>query len=161
MDRPLSRLFLSGSPGSPEKREIGAQISSKLSNFGISNCGQFLASSPLLLRSIGLDISEIAYVHSLIEEGIAPTPVTAKDMLDSKCDTLVLPSYHGSNTNSIFESGVVTELTGPPLVGKTFLSVNMTVRFIIDSIHRRNLHRVEGSAQSPPSLAIYVDAKKR
>ena len=141
-----------------------SQIVGKLSKAGITNCWQFVTSSPLVLKKIGLDALEIAYVHSRLEESVASTPVTAKDMLDSKCDTLVLSSHRGSNVSAIFATGFVTELTGPPLVGKTFLCVDLTIRCIINSIHKRNHSRVEAEekgAEQPPISAFYIDTKKK
>lgn len=136
----------------------------KLNQGSITSCGDFMASSALVLRKVGLDALDIAYVERCIENIVAPKPVTAKDVLGAKCSAVVLSSYRGTSVSGVFGSGYVTELSGPALVGKSLLCVDVTVRCIINNLLMQNHDRVEDSEQppeKPPTVAFYVDVKKK
>lgn len=158
MNRPVARVVGAG------RSEEGDKLVRKLNEGGILTCGQYLSSSALALRKIGLDALDIAEVQRCIEENVAPKPVTAKYMLGANFSSVVLSSHRGSSVSAIFDSGRVTELSGPAFVGKSLLCVDITVRCIINSIHRQNCDRVEGAEkprEKPPTVAFYVDVKKK
>ena len=107
-----------------------------------------------LLRGLGLDQHEYELLNAfLMHKNTTLKPATAKEVLVQQRQTAIAENEKVYKTSTVFLPGMVTELTGPPWVGKSMLALDLAIRCIVNALERPQDDR--------PVKALYVDIKKK
>ncbi len=107
-----------------------------------------------LLRGLGLDQHEYELLNAfLMYENTILKPATAKELLLQQKQVAIAENEKVFKTSTVFVPGLVTEVTGPPWVGKSMLALDLAIRCIINTLERLLDDR--------PVKALYVDVKKK
>lgn len=122
-NRPIDRL------------ELDSGVCTSLSRNGISTCRDILLASPLSLMifaDIGLE--EVKQIVSLVSEKVRPKGITAQELLVKQTTSSRFLSTGLSELDGIMKGGLlfgcISEIVGPPGVGKTQFCLSCCVQML-------------------------------